>query len=235
MAVALWSFYWVQGASTALAVPCNYKNRLQEFTQKSHIAYPVYLAVNEGLPHHPKFRATVCVDNTSYISPNTFSKLKAAEQDVARVALEGLAEKLPEEEECPVNLENITPFSKSVLNEYATKLSYTGDTARRKKDAEKLAASAAIISMLDGATTGTLYEMVKSKYNFFAEARLNNFDECTHALHSSLATMEKVGDKEVAVPVAVESNETRIALPAPFSKMPEHAPSLKPLSRRFQI
>ncbi|KAL2333239.1 hypothetical protein Fmac_014452 [Flemingia macrophylla] len=225
------------------------------------MALPVYIATNMGSKHCPLFRASVLVDNTGYISPSIFSTLKAAEQDAARVALEGLPEKFPEEE-YPVILENTTPFSKSVLNEYATMLkvavpkyntvqlggafplfvssvifqdsSYTGDTASRKKDAEKLAASAAIMSILaDGATSGILYEMVKKKYTLFAKARLSKYDECIDDLHDSLVAMGKIDvtlsldhkGKEVTVPVAANNNETRIALPEPSSEMPEHVPS----------
>ncbi|KAF5942912.1 hypothetical protein HYC85_020554 [Camellia sinensis] len=72
-----------------------YKNRLQEYTQKSSIPLPVYEAINEGgIPHEPRFRSTVRVDGASYTSHDVFSQRKAAEQDVARGALDGITQKI---------------------------------------------------------------------------------------------------------------------------------------------
>lgn len=79
-----------------------HKNRLQEYTQRSGIPLPVYQTINEGgLPHAPKFRSKVLVDGVSYTSPNTFSHRKAAEQNVAKLALEGISLKI-KEEGCPL-------------------------------------------------------------------------------------------------------------------------------------
>ncbi|KAI8001421.1 Double-stranded RNA-binding protein 1 [Camellia lanceoleosa] len=72
-----------------------YKNRLQEYTQKSSIPLPVYKTINEGgVPHELRFRSTVWVDGASYTSNDVFSQRKAAEQDVARVALDGITQKI---------------------------------------------------------------------------------------------------------------------------------------------
>ncbi|CAL5349162.1 unnamed protein product [Camellia sinensis] len=72
-----------------------YKNRLQEYTQKSSIPFPVYETINEeGVPHEPRFRSTVRVDGASCTSHDVFSQRKAAEQDVARVALDGITQKI---------------------------------------------------------------------------------------------------------------------------------------------
>ncbi|TKY47411.1 Double-stranded RNA-binding protein 4 [Spatholobus suberectus] len=234
----------------------NYKNRLQTFTQRSNIALPVYITVNEGVQHDPKYRTKVLVDGVSYPSPNTFSQVKAAEQDGARVVLENLPVKF-RAEGCPVICEN-TPFSKSILNEYTTKLKvekptyntvrlegmlplfvssltfngtqYSGDAARSKK------------KLSSDATSGTLYEIIKSKYKIFDAVRPGK-SQCVDALNASSAAMANTGptlvspdhtDKEVAVPVAANSNETKIALPVPStmpsvnpeSQMPKHVPSL---------
>lgn len=75
-----------------------YKTRLQSFTQKCNISLPMYINVNEGRQHDPKFRSTVWVDGMKYTSPNTFSRLRAAEADVARMALENLHVKFKTEE-----------------------------------------------------------------------------------------------------------------------------------------
>ncbi|CAL5354676.1 unnamed protein product [Camellia sinensis] len=73
-----------------------YKNRLQEYTQKSSIPLPVYETINEGeVPHEPRFRSTVRVDVASYTSHDVFSQRKAAEQDVTKVASDGITQKIP--------------------------------------------------------------------------------------------------------------------------------------------
>ncbi|CAL5415544.1 unnamed protein product [Camellia sinensis] len=72
-----------------------YKNRLLEYTQKSSIPLPVYETINEGgVPHEPRFRSTIRVDGASYTSHDVFSQRKAAEQDVAKVALDGITQKI---------------------------------------------------------------------------------------------------------------------------------------------
>ncbi|KAF5942911.1 hypothetical protein HYC85_020553 [Camellia sinensis] len=72
-----------------------YKNPLQEYTQKSSIPLPVYETIIEGgVPHEPRFRSTVRVDGASYTSHDVFSQRKAAEQDVAKVALDGITQKI---------------------------------------------------------------------------------------------------------------------------------------------
>ncbi|CAL0308944.1 unnamed protein product [Lupinus luteus] len=166
-----------------------YKNRLQEFTQKSSIPLPMYQTVNEGTQHVPRFRSTVWVDGKSYTNQVSFLNRKAAEQDAARLALESLPIVI-KDEASPLVLEN-TMFSKSIMNEYATKLNvamptystaqiigvlpvfvstlvfngikYTGDASRNKKEAEQLAARRAILSILDDPGSEALFEIVKSK------------------------------------------------------------------------
>lgn len=81
-----------------------HKNRLQEYAQRSAIPLPIYQTVNEGSQHAPQFRSTVLVDGASYTSPNTFSHRKAAEQDVAKIALANILQKI-KEEGCPLILQ----------------------------------------------------------------------------------------------------------------------------------
>ena len=78
-----------------------HKNRLQEYTQRSAIPLPIYQTFNEGFQHAPKFRSAVLVDGETYKSPNSFSHRKAAEQDVARIALESISKKI-KDEGCPL-------------------------------------------------------------------------------------------------------------------------------------
>ncbi|CAJ1970834.1 unnamed protein product [Sphenostylis stenocarpa] len=176
--------------------PLMYKNRLQEFTSRSGIAIPVYQTVNEGQAHIPKFRSTVWVAGTSYTSQSTFPQKKAAEQEVARLALETILQRT--RNEGPSLVSEISPFCKSIINEYAAKLyierptyntvqnrlggmlpvfttslvfngtSYTGYAARTKKEAEQSAAQAAILSIMGDSSSGTkLIELIKSKSIFY--------------------------------------------------------------------
>lgn len=78
-----------------------YKQRLQNFTQKSSVSQPMYLTVNEGHSRAPKFRSRVIVNEICYVSGETFSNKLTAEEDVARYALECI-EKKTKDEGCPL-------------------------------------------------------------------------------------------------------------------------------------
>nr|KYP73042.1 Ribonuclease 3 [Cajanus cajan] len=161
-----------------------YKNRLQEFAQKASIGVPVYQTVFvEGQPHAPKFHSTVWVGGMSFTSSFTFPSRKAAEQEAAKVALDTLLQRT--RDELPSLVNEISPFCKSIINEYAAKLhverptyntvqqqlggvlpvfttslvfngtSYTGDAARTKKEAEQSAAHAAILTIMGDPSSGT--------------------------------------------------------------------------------
>lgn len=86
-------------AFISLDVPEHFlwKNRLQEYAQRSGLPIPIYQTINEGAQRPPMFRSTVFVDGTYITSPNTFSNRKAAEQDVASIALASLTQKIKEE------------------------------------------------------------------------------------------------------------------------------------------
>ncbi|XP_042506814.1 double-stranded RNA-binding protein 3-like [Macadamia integrifolia] len=86
-------------STSKLSVPEHvlHKNRLQEYTQRSAIPLPIYQTINEGSPHAPRFRSTVVVDGASYVSTDTFSQRKEAEQAVAKYALELISEKIKNE------------------------------------------------------------------------------------------------------------------------------------------
>ncbi|CAL5366507.1 unnamed protein product [Camellia sinensis] len=199
-----------------------YKNRLQEYTQKSSIPLPVYQTINEGVQHEPRFRSTVWVDGASYTSHHVFLHRKAAEQDVARVALDGITQKI-KEEGSPLIRED-TVFCKSILNEYAVKMhlekptyntirsegllpvfvsslvfdgvTYTGEAGKNKKEAEQLAARAVILSILGTSDSRTVItEIIKSKVKLYA------------ALHKVDSTQSGVN------PVAVSTAGTSLAIP----------------------
>ncbi|XP_031259778.1 double-stranded RNA-binding protein 1-like isoform X2 [Pistacia vera] len=182
-----------------IAGPLMHKNRLQEYAQRSGIQLPVYQTVSEGgYSHAPQFRSTVFVDGETYTSPNTFSHRKAAEQDAAKFALENIVKKV-KDQGCPL-ITGDTIFCKLILNEFAMKrnlekptystdrpegllpvfvssvvfdgATYTGEPGKNKKEAEQLAARAAISSLLGNSGSATsLSELIKSKGKLYAAMR----------------------------------------------------------------
>ncbi|AES99332.1 double-stranded RNA-binding motif protein [Medicago truncatula] len=171
-----------------------FKNNLIQFALKSNMKHPEFFSRNEGSIQAPAYRSSVMVDGLVFTSQLTFFHRKAAEQEVARFALEYLTKKV-KDEAYSIMSEAVT-FCKTVLNEYASKLSiqlptyksveykevipyfvctldlngtsYTGDAARRKKDAVELAARAAILSILGNSNSGVLLaQIIKTKAKLF--------------------------------------------------------------------
>ena len=68
----------------------NYKNRLQEWTQRNNLNLPVYHTEGKGDPHQLEFSSTVKVGDKPFPSDQCHSRLKDAEQDAAKVAYESL-------------------------------------------------------------------------------------------------------------------------------------------------
>lgn len=175
-----------------------YKNHLHEYTQKSKIPLPVYQTFNEGSLGMPKYRSTVMVDEVHYVSPYTFRNRRAAEQDAARIAFEFISKKT--KDDGILLLREDLMSCKSILSEYTDKMSlkrpiyttkhhkgsvpffqstlvfdgvvYTSDVSRSKKEAEQLAARAAILSLHGDAknpkSQKTLAEIIASKVRFHA-------------------------------------------------------------------
>ncbi|XP_059642710.1 double-stranded RNA-binding protein 1-like isoform X2 [Cornus florida] len=193
-------------SSSDLQEHSRYKNRLQEYTQKSAIQLPVYQTNNEGSQHYPRFRSTVKVDGSSYTSPSTFSHRKAAEQDVARVALEVISKKT-KDAQCPLIHELIQDpvFCKSILNEYASKMKLEKPTYNTIQQAD------------DSNLSMVISEIIKSKYRLY------------NALH-------KVEDSHNAFMPLVVKRETcsglhpRPAIPVHEFKKPKLEPDTLPFS-----
>ncbi|XP_068638261.1 double-stranded RNA-binding protein 4-like isoform X2 [Aristolochia californica] len=172
-----------------------HKNRLQEYAQRSALPLPVYQTVNGGLPHDPKFGSTVIVDGATYKSSQRFQNRKAAEQDVAKLALDSIMKKI-KDEGLP-QISHDTVFCKSILNEYAVKMNlpkpsystsqsgnllpiftsslvfdgktYVGNPGKNKKEAEQKAARTVIQYILGTSSSRTvLTEIIKSKSRLFA-------------------------------------------------------------------
>ena len=78
-------------------IPQPYKSLLIQHAQKVWKQQPLYLTINEGSGHAPKFRCTVLVDGVSYTSPDTFQQRKTAEMDASRITYFDLLQKLKNE------------------------------------------------------------------------------------------------------------------------------------------
>ncbi|XP_038725526.1 double-stranded RNA-binding protein 4-like [Tripterygium wilfordii] len=165
-----------------------YKNRLQEYAQKSRLPLPVYCIKNEGYDHAPKFRASVSVGDNFFESRLTFSTRKVAEQDVAKLAIDSMEVKTKDEGCAPIYKD--LKHCKSILHEFSVKMNwehpkyttikkhdkhpvfissllfdgitYTSDESGSKKEAEQLAASATIETLL-GSGSGVLRQIINSK------------------------------------------------------------------------
>ncbi|KAI8020360.1 Double-stranded RNA-binding protein 4 [Camellia lanceoleosa] len=182
-----------QSSTTNLPEHLMYKNRLQEYTQRSAIDLPVYNTIKVEGQNPPRFRSTVLVNGAYYTSPCTFSNRKAAEQDVAKIALDGTAQRIKDEVCCLIPKDTV--FCKSILNEYAVKpgvassfvsslifngVMYTGEAGRNKKEAEQLTHGLLSylfwVSLLNlylqvhyNSDPGTvIFEIIKSKFRLYA-------------------------------------------------------------------
>ncbi|KAL3813314.1 hypothetical protein ACJIZ3_014582 [Penstemon smallii] len=170
-----------------------YKNRLQECALKASLSLPVYKTDNDGTRKPPLFRSKVWVGGLCFVSPDTFPNRKTAEQNVAKHALIGIQEKLKNEGRSRIIEDNV--LCKLIVNEYAVKTSqttpsyitnqskailpiftsslvldgvtYIGDAARNKKEAEQFAARAAILSILDSESGSTMSEIIKTKSKLY--------------------------------------------------------------------
>lgn len=89
--------------SILVAVPWD-KNYLQQYTQKEGLPLPLYVTVSNGSLHSPRFTSKVVVNGVSYTSCGDFSTRKAAEMDVARIALQGVQQQV---EKCSIGQEVI--------------------------------------------------------------------------------------------------------------------------------
>ncbi|CAN6478731.1 unnamed protein product [Victoria cruziana] len=175
-----------------------FKNRLQEYAQKLGLPLPSYQTINEGFTHAPLFKATVIVGGETYRSQHAFKHRKSAEQDVARLALESLSKKMEVEGKQMISEERL--LCKSILNEFMVKMNmekplyttvvqtagllpmfvssvlfngvtYTGNAARSKKEAEQLAARKVIQTILGQACNSSdknlLVKIIKSKSRLY--------------------------------------------------------------------
>ncbi|RAL37477.1 hypothetical protein DM860_000171 [Cuscuta australis] len=152
-----------------------YKNQLQELAQRSCFTLPSYTCIREGPDHAPRFKAVVNFNGESFESPHHFSTLRLAEHAAAEVALNSLSHGGPSQslaarilDETGVYKNLLQAISQRVgspLPQYATfrsgvghhpvftgtvelaGITFTGEPAKTKKQAEKNAALAAWSSL----------------------------------------------------------------------------------------
>ncbi|KAJ1409211.1 Double-stranded RNA-binding domain [Sesbania bispinosa] len=152
-----------------------YKNQLQELAQRSCFNLPSYTCIREGPDHAPRFKATVNFNGEIFESPHYCSTLRQAEHSAAEVALNSLSHRGPSHSLAAKILDE-TGVYKNLLQEIAQRvgaplpqyttyrsglghlpvftgivelagITFTGDPAKNKKQAEKNAAMAAWSSL----------------------------------------------------------------------------------------
>lgn len=152
-----------------------YKNQLQELAQRSCFNLPSYTCIREGPDHAPRFKATVNFNGEIFESPQYCSTLRQAEHSAAEVALNSLSNRGPSHSLAARILDE-TGVYKNLLQEIAQRvgaplpqyttyrsglghlpvftgtvelagITFTGEPAKNKKQAEKNAAMAAWSSL----------------------------------------------------------------------------------------
>lgn len=148
-----------------------YKNQLQELAQRSCFNLPSYACIREGPDHAPRFKASVNFNGEIFEGPSNCTTLRQAEHAAAEVALTNLSTRGPSRSLAARVLDE-TGVYKNLLQETAHRaglklpvyttvrsgpghlpvfacsvelagMSFTGEPAKTKKQAEKNAAMAA--------------------------------------------------------------------------------------------
>ncbi|XP_009624233.1 double-stranded RNA-binding protein 2 [Nicotiana tabacum] len=152
-----------------------YKNQLQELAQRSCFNLPSYVCIREGPDHAPRFKAIVNFNGENFESPHYCTTLRQAEHAAAEVALNALSNRGPSHSLAARILDE-TGVYKNLLQEIAQRvgaplpqyttyrsglghqpvftgtvelagITFTGEPAKNKKQAEKNAALAAWSSL----------------------------------------------------------------------------------------
>ncbi|CAN4120307.1 unnamed protein product [Withania somnifera] len=152
-----------------------YKNQLQELAQRSCFNLPSYVCIREGPDHAPRFKAVVNFNGENFESPHYCSTLRQAEHAAAEVALNALSNRGPSHSIAARILDE-TGVYKNLLQEIAQRvgaplpqyttyrsglghqpvftgtvelagITFTGEPAKNKKQAEKNSALASWSSL----------------------------------------------------------------------------------------
>ncbi|KAJ3696132.1 hypothetical protein LUZ60_001509 [Juncus effusus] len=172
----------------------NIKSQLQIYAQKRYKELPKYTTIREDAPKRaPLFKSVVTIDGQSFESPKFFNSLKLAEQAAAELALSLLSKKEEKETSQEISLDEATNY-KSLLQEIMQKerkllpvyvtvndpdtliptfsstieidgLSFKGESAKSKKQAETNSAKLALQHLKDRkqtqVSTGVLMKSLK--------------------------------------------------------------------------
>ncbi|KVH92388.1 Double-stranded RNA-binding [Cynara cardunculus var. scolymus] len=229
-----------------------YKCLLNQHAQKFRKDLPIFQTHNEGFAHLPKFRSTVWFDGMSYTSSNTFQQRKAAEMDVSKTAYFAIMQK-SKNDALHLILKDKT-FCKSILVEYAAKMNlgkptyetaqldtsvpvfrsslvfngvtFQGDSAKNKKEAEQLAAHAAILKYLDSESGNDLSEIINCKFRHYVD--MNKVREINN-VHNDTSVV----GTQMIVDNAIGLNEAKTELGT--TKMPESSAFLLPVVTQSPI
>ncbi|KAG6419214.1 hypothetical protein SASPL_121430 [Salvia splendens] len=163
-----------------------FKNQLQELAQRSCFNLPSYACVREGPDHAPRFKASVNFNGEVFESPSYSTTLRQAEHAAAEAALSSLSARGPSKSLTARVLDE-TGVYKNLLQETAHRaglklpiyttvrsgpghvpvftstvelagISFSGEPAKTKKQAEKNAAIAAWFQLKQMPTLGLLSE-----------------------------------------------------------------------------
>ncbi|KAL7145879.1 hypothetical protein ABFS83_06G003300 [Erythranthe nasuta] len=166
-----------------------YKNQLQELAQRSCFNLPSYACIREGPDHAPRFKASVNFNGEIFESPTYSTTLRQAEHSAAEAALNSLSSRGPSRSLTARVLDE-TGVYKNLLQEtshraglklplYTTVrsgpghvpvftstvdlagMTFTGESAKTKKQAEKNAAIAAWSALKAMPNLGPLCEASK--------------------------------------------------------------------------
>ncbi|KAL2458559.1 double-stranded RNA-binding protein 2-like [Forsythia ovata] len=156
-----------------------YKNQLQELAQRSCFNLPSYSCVREGPDHAPRFKAKVTFNGEIFESPSFCSNLRQAEHAAAEVALRSLSQRGPSRALTARVLDE-TGIYKNLIQETAHRaglklpvyttvragpayapvftctvelngMTFAGEPAKTKKQAQKSAAMAAWFALKNSA------------------------------------------------------------------------------------
>ncbi|GFQ01096.1 double-stranded RNA-binding protein 3 [Phtheirospermum japonicum] len=201
-----------------------YKNQLQELAQRSCFNLPSYACVREGPDHAPRFKASVNFNGEIFEGPTYSTTLRQAEHAAAEVALNSLSARGPSKSLTARVLDE-TGVYKNLLQETAHRaglklplyttvrsgpghvpvftstvelagLSFTGEPAKTKKQAEKNAAITAWSALKKMPNFGPLSQTSKEIEQRRDESRVIR-RRPDHQYHHSRGKLQRPGPARV--------------------------------------
>lgn len=210
-----------------------FKNQLQELAQRSCFNLPSYSCIREGPDHAPRFKATVNFNGEIFDSPTFCSTLRQAEHAAAEVALNTLANRGPSRALAARVLDE-TGVYKNLLQETAHRaglnlpvyttmksgpghvpafsctvelagMSFIGEPARTKKQAQKNAAMAAWSALKKLSQCGSSSSTSSTSYEEQEQVVVARFlasFQPSESKHSPRNTLQH--EKQRSIPVCME-------------------------------